>query len=175
MAEENMQRHHGRAMLLSGLILIIAVFAIMWIKGQAEKNPFPKAVAVQKTDWEKFASDEDGDHYYKMDAIEPSPGIARVWSQVVFNQEGKQHYIQKRQKVGFSIAGYDKLSLRSVLYEINCFSKKKEICIQEVFELTRDGKTLDYAKAGTYKDWTNIPPGSIYDKLYVVACPAKRE
>ena len=42
---------------------------------------------------------------------------------------------------------------------------KKEICIQEVYELTRDGKSLDYAKAGTYKDWSahfvETPKGKI--------------
>jgi len=173
MPGENIQRHHGRAMLLSGLILIIAVFFIMWLKGQAEKSTIP-TVVVQTKDWKKYASDSDGDYYYKMDAKESSPGIVRVWSQVVFNEQGKEKYLQKRQQSGFSIEGYKQLSHRSVLYELNCFSARKEICIQEVLELSKDGKTLDYAKAGTYKDWSDIPPGSVYETLYTTVCPEKK-
>ncbi|MBP1734327.1 MAG: hypothetical protein H6Q53_614, partial [Deltaproteobacteria bacterium] len=62
---------------------------------------------------------------------------------------------------------------RTVLYGLNCVSKTKEICVLEIFELAEDGKTLDYAKAGSYKQWSDIPPGSVYDELQRIICPEK--
>lgn len=174
MERDGMHRHHGRAILITGLLVIFSALLVMWLRGEAERNPVPAEFVVQKTDWTKYGSDEDGDHYYKMDTSGGSPGIVSVWSQVVYNKNGKEKYIQKRQQLGFSTEQYDTFTHRNVLYEINCFSKKKELCIQEVFELTKDGKTLDYAKAGTYKDWTEIPPGTVFESLYTAACPAKQ-
>jgi hypothetical protein len=176
MGNEKMHRHHLRAIAGTGLLVIIAGLGIVWVSDQAPKKAATPAETVQSSEWKEYGSDEDGNHYYRVDATpQPSPGIIRVWSQLLFNEEGRARYIQKRQKVGFAIEGYDQLSHRNVLYEINCFSEKREICIQEVLELTKEGKTLDYAKAGTYKDWSDIPPGSIYEKLCAAVCPARNQ
>jgi hypothetical protein len=177
MDRREMMKDHAKAMMVSAAVIILGVFVFLWWKGDI--MPGKDAAATPKippAEWTFYGSDTDGAHYYKAAAeSNPSPGIVRVWTQVVYNQEGKQRYIDKRGTYKFSTAGYEDFSHRNVLYEINCFSKKKEVCIQEVRELTKDGKSLDYAKAGTYKDWSDIPPGSVYETLYRKACPEKRE
>jgi hypothetical protein len=145
-------------------IMVALVFGITFI-----------SLSLYAADWTSYGKDEDGDHFYKLDtSAKPSPGIVRVLTQVMFNAEGKARYIEKRKKYGFPTEGYDTLSHRNVLYELNCFSKKKEYSVQKVYELTADGKTLDYARAGTYKDWQETPPGSMLDKLSTIVCPQKR-
>jgi hypothetical protein len=177
MEKRSAMKDHARAMLLTGLVMIAGVLAFMWWKGDILQGK--DTVAITKSppkEWTFYGSDRDGAHYYKAaDNSAPSPGIVRVWTQVVYNEEGKKRYVDKRGTYKFSTAGYEQFSHRNVLYEINCFSKKKEICIQEVYELTKDGKSLDYAKAGTYKDWSDIPADSVYETLYKAACPEKRE
>jgi hypothetical protein len=130
--------------------------------------------AANGADWIPYGKDEEGQHFYRLDARKTSPGIVRVWTQVIFSPEGRAKYIEKRQKYKFPIAGYEKLSRRTVLYELNCFSKKRENSVQEVFEVATDEKTLDYARAGTYKDWQEIPRGCMLDKLADIVCPGKR-
>ncbi len=126
-------------------------------------------------DWKQYGKDSEGDHFYKPDPSRPtSMGIVVVWDQLVFTPEGKEQYIRKREKAGFKTEGYDRLSHRNVLYELNCFSKKREYSAQEVFELTKEGKQLDYARAGTYKDWQEVPAGSLIDQLCAIVCPERR-
>ena len=40
----------------------------------------------------------------------------------------------------------------------------------KVFEVSQDGKTLDYGKAGSQKDWEDIPGQTIVDRLAKIAC-----
>jgi hypothetical protein len=174
--DQKMQRHHMRAILGTGLLVIIASLVIMWLMGEANKDvPIPQEV-VRSTGWEKYGSDEDGDHSFRMDEPgPPSPGIVRVWNRLVFSERGKEKYIALRRNAGLPIAGYDQLVQRNVLYEINCYSAKKEIRIVEVVELAADDKTLDYAKAGSYKDWTDVQPGTIFEQLCSRVCPERRQ
>lgn len=170
-------KDHLKAMLVSAVIVVVGLLALMWWKGA---DTVGKHAGVEgrrlSPNWTFYGSDGDGKHYYKSaDNPDPSPGIVKVWTQVIYSEEGRRRYVEKRKLYKFDAAGYEGFSHRNVLYEINCFSKKKEICIQEVYELSKNGKTLDYAKAGTYKDWSDIPPGSVYDILYKTVCPEKRE
>jgi hypothetical protein len=177
MERREIMKDHGKAMLLSAVAIVVCVIVFMWWKGDIISGK-GEAVTMksQPKQWTLYGSDTDGAHYYRAsDNPEPSPGIVRVWTQVVYNEEGRKRYADKRGTYKFATAGYEDFSHRNVLYEINCFSKKKEICIQEVYELTKDGKSLDYARAGTYKDWSDIPEGSVYETLYKTVCPEKRD
>ena len=166
-----------RAILGTGLLVIVAALAIMWLMGEAKKDvSIPLEVVKSSSNWEEYGLDDDGVHSFRMDDGEAaSPGLVRVWNQLVFNESGKERYIDLRKKAGLPLGGYDQLAQRNVLYEINCFSARREIRIVEVIESAADGNALDYAKAGSYKDWTDIPPGSIFETLYSRACPEKRQ
>ncbi len=127
------------------------------------------------SDWIFQGKDEEGQHFYRLDtSTKTSPGIVRVWTHVIFSDEGRAKYIERRQKYKFPTEGYEKLHDRTVLYELNCFSKKRENSVQEVFEVATDKKTLDYARAGTYKDWQEVPKGCMLDKVADIVCPEKR-
>lgn len=178
MAGEVKQRHHMKAMIIAVIFLVVAIGFIMMLKGEAQKQPVPtdKAVAdVKSMDWQKYGTDEDGDHYYKFDESSKAfPDVLSVKTKIIYNESGKKNYIEKRQKNSLSVAGFEKLHSRTVLYGLNCISEKGELVILEVFELTKDGKTLDYAKTGSYKNWTHIPPESVYAELHKIICPQKK-
>jgi len=131
--------------------------------------------AGRPTEWTYFGEDKEGRHYYsKAGENAKSPGIVSVWTRVDFNDEGKRLYLAKRNSISLPAEGYQQLTRRNVLYEFNCFSARREVSIQEVFDLTAEEKTLDYAKAGSYKDWQDVPPDSTLDRLCNIVCPPKQ-
>ncbi|MHB8109213.1 MAG: hypothetical protein ACYDHW_04170 [Syntrophorhabdaceae bacterium] len=178
MAGEIKQRHHLKAMIITIIVLAAAIGFIMMLKGQAAKQPIPtnKAIEdVKSTEWKKYGTDADGDHFYRFDASSKAfPDVLSVKTMIVYSAEGKNNYIVKRQKNKLPVQGFEALHSRTVLYGLNCVSEKGELCVLEVFELTKDGKTLDYAKTGSYKNWQHIPEGSVYAELHRVICPEKK-
>ena len=179
MAGEIKQKHHLKAMLFAGIVLVVAVGFMMWLKDEAARQPVPTDSAIydaKTTDWKKYGTDEYGDHFYRFDGSGKAfPDIFSIKTRLVYNEEGRKRYIEERHRARLTLKDFDKLGSRTVLYGINCVSKTKELCILEVFELTQDGATLDYAKTGSYKDWKAIPEGSIQEALYRVACPEQRQ
>ena len=69
------------------------------------------------------------------------------------------------------VVGFDRLIQRDILYELKCRKDPAEYAIIEVFEVDDTGKTLDYGKTGSSKDWEAIPQGTTIDKLAQVVCP----
>ena len=168
-----------KAMIITVIFLVVAIGFIMMLKGEAQKQPVPtdKAVAdVKSTDWKKYGTDEDGDHFYRFDQSSKAfPDVLSVKTKIIYSEEGKKRYITKRQKNSLPVQGFENLYARTVLYGLNCVSEKGELVILEVFELAKDGKTLDYAKSGSYKNWTHIPPESVYAELHRVICPEQKK
>lgn len=170
-----------KAMIITAIFLVVAVGFIMTLKGEAERQPIPNDKAVidvkiNDTDWKKYGTDEDGDHLYRFDQSSKAfPDILSVKTKIIYSEQGKKNYIAKRQKNSLPVQGFDDLYARTVLYGLNCVSEKGELVVLEVFELTRDGKTLDYAKSGSYKNWTHIPEGSVYAELHRVICPEQKK
>jgi hypothetical protein len=179
MSGEIKKRHHLKAMIFAGVVLIVSIWFIMWLKDQAAKQPVPADRAiydVKTTDWKKYGADQDGDHFYRFDESGKAfPDVLSVKTRLIYSKEGKKAYIEKRRAARLSDQGFDELTSRTVLYGLNCISKTREICVLEVFELTREGKTLDYAKTGSYKNWNPIPQGTVYDDLQRIICPEKSQ
>ena len=122
---------------------------------------------------EKFGTDKEGDHFYRFDESSRAfPDVLSIKTRLVYSEEGKKGYIAKRQAAKLPTRA-SKTRLQGRLHGPNCVSKTKEICVLEIFELTKEGKTLDYAKAGSYKDWNEIPPGTVYDELHRVDMPGE--
>ena len=173
------QRHHIKAMIFTGTFFIICIGFIMWLKDRAAQQPIPADRAiydVKSTEWKKFGTDHDGDHYFRFDESGKAfPDVFSIKTRLVYSEEGKKRYIEERSQARLTLKDFDKLDSRTVLYGINCFSKSKELCVLEVFELTKEGVTLDYAKSGSYKNWKQIGDGTIHDALYQVACPEKND
>ena len=131
---------------------------------------------MKSTDWKVYGVDEDGEHSYRFDdSGKAFPDVLSVKTKIIYSEEGKKKYLEKRQKSRLPVAGFDNLHSRTVLFGLNCVSRNREICVLEVFELAKDGKTLDYAKTGSYKQWNQIPPDSVYNKLADIVCPEQKK
>jgi hypothetical protein len=63
------------------------------------------------------------------------------------------------------------LAHRFTLYDVKCGKKPRQYAILKVFEVSEDGRTLDYGKTGSQKDWEDIPPETIVDRLAKIVCP----
>lgn len=126
-------------------------------------------------DWTLYGTDKEGKHLYqKTVGVKQSPGIVSVWDELLYSAEGRTGYIEKRKRHKHPVDGFEDAAYRMVLYELNCFSSRKEYAIREVYEMDRKGKTLDYARAGSYRHWQDVPEGSIVDLLHSAVCPAKK-
>lgn len=119
-----------------------------------------------------YASDNEGNHSYEIEQQKENPrGNIHVWSRLVYTPEGKKDYIQKRMHRNMFVEGFDTLARRDILYELKCTRDPMEYAIIEVFEVDSQGKTLDYGKTGSSKDWEAIPEGTNIDRLARAVCP----
>lgn len=179
MGGEIKQRHHIKAMVITAVFLIACISFIMWLKGQAAQQPVPTEAAIsdaKSTDWKKYGADVDGEHFFRFDASGKAfPDVLSVKTKIIYSDEGKKKYIEKRQKNNLPVQGFEELYSRTVLYGLNCVSKTREMVVLEIFELTKEGKTLDYAKSGSYKNWNAIPEGTVYEELARVICPERND
>jgi hypothetical protein len=130
----------------------------------------PKATAIGNLQY--YASDSEGDHYYsKEQSTSPSANRVSVWNSLTYSDEGRRAYLLKRKQGGMFIQGLETLAQRNSLYDLKCKGKNTEFAIIEVFEVGKDGSTLDYARSGSIKDWETVPEGSALDKLAQLVCP----
>jgi hypothetical protein len=179
MAEGSPFRGKIKWVVLMALFSFLVTFTVVRIltkqaEGPSGKDKVLPAYAGRPADWTQYGTDKEGRHYYsKVEEGKTSPGIVRVWTRLDFNDEGKNLYLAKRNSMAMSLEGYKQLTRRNVLYELNCFSARREFSTQEVFDLTAEGETLDYAKAGSYKDWQDVPPDSVLDELCKIVSPPK--
>jgi len=123
-----------------------------------------------------YTNDNEGAHSYALDQQnETSLGNIRAWSRLVYTQSGKNEYILKRKQINIFIEGFDQLTRRDILYEFKCTKDPMEYAIIEVFEVDGQGKTLDYGKTGSSKDWEAMPRGTTIEKLAQTVCPSLKK
>jgi hypothetical protein len=80
------------------------------------------------SDWVKYIVDKDGNvHSYRKGDIKKDGGkyIVQVWDKTVYSYKSKEKEIQLRKESGLSTEGYDKLSNKNILTEIDCNKKRK--------------------------------------------------
>ena len=119
-----------------------------------------------------YTTDNEGAHSYALDQQgEASRGNIRVWSRLAYTRDGKNSYLQRRRQRNIFVEGFDQLTRRDIIYEFKCNKDPVEYAIIEVFEVDERGKTLDYGKTGSSKDWEAIPQGTTIEKLAQAVCP----
>ncbi len=161
---------------ITGISVIIIAYFAMYMQHrrlvQASRGgTLPKA--AQLTNPQPYAEDGEGRLYYVIEGAGAAPeGQARAWSRLIYAEEGKKAYITKRRQRNMFTEGFDRLAHRDILYEFKCAKDPREYAIIEVFEVDREGKTLDYGKTGSSKDWEAIPQGTTIEKLALKACPS---
>lgn len=168
-----------KTVLIMGVVIGIAVIviAVIAIHFQQRRTLVASIEGTlprmeQKSGWQGLLTDAEGEHHYVIDKKPDGNGeIVGAWDRLTYSGEGRGSYIQKRRRNGMFLTGMETLAYRYILYDLKCAVQPKRYTIMKVFEVSRDGKTLDYGKAGSQKDWEDIPEGTIIDKLAKVACP----
>jgi hypothetical protein len=123
-----------------------------------------------------YINDNEGAHSYTLEQQnETSRENIRAWSRLVYTQSGKNEYILKRKQINIFVEGFDSLAWRDILYEFKCNKDPMEYAIIEVFEVDGQGKTLDYGKTGSSKDWEAIPRGTTIEKLAQTVCQSLKK
>jgi len=167
-----------KTVLIIGVIIGIVVIVIAVIAIHLQQKKTLKASIEgtlprmeEKTGWQALITDGDGEHHYVIEKGQGGSGqTAGVWDRLTYSKEGRENYVLKRRKNGMFITGMDTLASRFTLYELRCGKDPRQYAIMKVFEVSQDGKTLDYGKAGSQKDWEDIPGQTIVDRLAKIAC-----
>ncbi|OPY00616.1 MAG: hypothetical protein A4E60_02197 [Syntrophorhabdus sp. PtaB.Bin047] len=168
-----------KTVLTIGVIIGIAVIVIAVIAIHLQQKRTLKASIEgtlprmeEKTGWQALIADGEGEHHYIIEKRQGGPDQgAGAWERLTYSKEGREAYILKRRKNGMFITGMDTLARRFTLYNLRCDKEPRQYAIIKVFEVSEDGRTLDYGKAGSQKDWEDIPAGTIVDRLAKIACP----
>ncbi len=164
-----------------GLLVGVTVVVVGYIylsyqqkrAAQASRDGVLPAV-TEVREWTRYATDGEGEHSYSVQPVDNAPaGTVRVWHRVSYSREGREAYLAKRKRHGMFVDGFERLKVRLILYEFKCMEAKPEFVILEIFEVADNGKTIDYAKTGSHRDWGPTPEGSIQEQLAGVVCPRK--
>jgi hypothetical protein len=122
----------------------------------------------------KYKNDNDGNVYsYNKGNIKKESRNntvqVQVWGKQVYSDVGRTIELQSRIKDGLSIEGYDKLSSKTCMYEIDC--KKQSISILSISHYDKEGKVLYSDGDTSEKKWFDIKPDSTGDALQKEVCP----
>ena len=129
------------------------------------------------SDWVYYGSGSSGDQYfYDRASIRQVPeGVIRVWTKVVYSDEGRQRKINDYKKDGYATTGFELLSETQNLWLINCIEEKSTIT--EGRHHASDGRVIDMYKADK-RIWRYAAPGSPVESLMKMVCeeakPVKR-
>lgn len=128
------------------------------------------------SDWVYYGSGSYGDQYlYDRASIRHvSDGVVRVWTKVVYSDEGRQRKINDYKKDGYAPPGFELLSETQNLWLINCNEEK--FTITEGRHHASNGRVVDMYKADK-RIWGSAAPGSPAELLVKMVCeeaPAKR-
>mgnify|MGYP001769477401 FL=1 len=121
-------------------------------------------------EWVKYRTDQDGNvYFYKMGDVRKDGPVhfVQVWGKEVYSQKGRENEIQSRAKDGLSNAGYDKLSYKKCLYDIDC--NKQKISILSISHYNTEDQEL-YAGGSHVSKWFDIEPNSTGDHLQKEVC-----
>lgn len=173
----------AKKVLTMGAIIGVCVIAIAYfiiytqhrrVLEASREGTLPKTKELANLQF--YTTDNEGTHSYAlMQQIGTAPENIRAWSRLIYTQNGKNSYIQKRKQRNIFVEGFDGLAWRDILYEFKCNKDPMEYAIIEVFEVDGQGKTLDYGKTGSSKDWEAIPQGTTIHKLAQMVCPSLKK
>lgn len=143
--------------------VIFLLFLVLLLIVSCEKS---------SSEWVEYKNDNDGNVYsYNKGNIkkEGRNNTVQVWGKQVYSDVGRTIELQSRIKDGLSIEGYDKLSSKTCMYEIDC--QKQSISVLSISHYDKDGKVLYSGADTSEKKWFDIKPDSTGDALQKEVCP----
>lgn len=172
-----------KKLLLMGVIVGASVIILSYLTLFAQhkrtlnasiEGTLPRMKELSITDI--LTEDSEGVCHYTLEQQgDVRPGNRRAWTRLVYSEEGKKQYLIKRLQNNMFTIGFDRLQERTILYEFKCSKNPVEYAIVEVFEIDNQGKTLDYGKTGSSKDWEAVPEGSAIYELAQKTCPPQNK
>lgn len=123
------------------------------------------------SDWVKYKNDSDGNVYsYHQGNIKKDSAnrTVQVLAKEVYSDAGRTIELQARIKDGLSIDGYDRLSYKTCLYEIDC--KKQKISVLSISHYDKDGNVIYSGGDTAQQKWFDINPDSTGDTLQKEVC-----
>lgn len=122
-------------------------------------------------DWVKYRQDADGNAYLYNSADlkkDFANQTVQIWAREIYSDTGRTVELQSRIKDGLSVDGYQNLSYKTCLYEIDC--RENKISVLSIGHYDHDGKAI-YEGAETHeKTWFDIKPDSTSGTLQREVC-----
>ena len=121
-------------------------------------------------EWVKYHDDNEGNAYFYKKGKTTKDGdrhIVQAWVKEVYSTKGKEKELQSRINDGLSNQGYDKLSYKKCLYEIDC--RKQRISILSISHYSTEDKIL-YSGGSDIRRWFDIEANSTGDHLQKEVC-----
>ena len=119
------------------------------------------------TDWIHYGSIAIGDVYYRKSSIKKiNKNNIRVWTETIYNEDGKKEKLLNLGRIGKSPDNPDILSHELMLYEIDCVNDKFNIPTATVY----DEKGNVVISRNYIYQWEYIVPESIAETLKNKVC-----
>jgi hypothetical protein len=170
-----------RTLFLSLLIVFFTVSLVGCNQNSSkEQNPKQEQSTVSEkssSDWVKINIDKNGNTWsYRNVRIEKDGGnyIGQVWVKTVYSETSRDKEFQHRKENNLVSEGYEKLSERRSLFEIDC--KKQRTLLLEIVDYDTNQKELfsgsskNYENYGDDEGWVYVRPDSLGDKIIKGIC-----
>ncbi len=134
-----------------------------------DQLPKPSPPAAASSDWLEYGRSNKGDvySYNKTSIKQRTADVLQVWEKKIISDKSREEDIEYYRSQRLSTKGYEKLSYKLILQEIDC--KKKTYRILSIIEYDTDDHVLD-SLSFDKPDWGSITPGSVIDALRGKVC-----
>jgi hypothetical protein len=133
---------------------------------------FMVASQAGAAEWILYEQSPSGALYYDMSSIDKNGNIVRVWTEEIYNQDGKNNAYSILKSLGNPINNPDVLSHQLVLREFDCASGKMQSTILTVY--TQSGASV-FSQQKSFDEWKDIPPDSASKTLKNIICGSSRQ
>ncbi len=138
------------------ILFCLVIFSLFIIASQA-----------QAAEWIFYEKSPSGTLYYDMGSLNNNGNIVRVWTEEIYNQDGKNNTYSILKSLGNPINNPDMLSHQMVLREFDCASGKMQSTVLTVY--TASGASV-FSQQKSFDEWNDIPPDSPSKKLGGIVC-----
>ena len=143
--------------LSAGFIIVVTVILLVGFPNDARGE-----------NWVFYATTSGGSFFYDRDSIHNvSKDVIKVWTKLVYNDEGRAESLGELKKNKVSTAGFELLSESTTLWFLNCVDE--QLKITQLLYYAKDGRVLRRVQTDEM-DWTYIIPDSPMEQLMKTVC-----
>jgi Surface-adhesin protein E len=117
-------------------------------------------------DWILFGQTASGDIFYDKSSMNKNGDIVSVWTQEIFNKDGKMNTYEVLKNLGKTPRNPDILSQQLILREFDCANEKMQSTSLTVY--TVDGASV-FSQWKSFDEWHDIPNPTL-ESLGKIVC-----